>query len=330
MRWQLGWLGGGLIVLALGAGYTVSQGHCRLGFRAVAAQNVPAAQQPLPNVGKQAKTDGVEKAILDTANLYTEAFNRHDAKAIAALCTEDCEFIDRDGSMMRGHEEIEQEFKSTFAENPKARISLSLDSLRMLTPDVAIEQGTTVHFPDGKTATVETKYEVTHVRKNNRWLMAHGRSYDAEILTPYEYLRDLEWLVGNWVDESPDSVVEASYRWTDNKAFLLQEFTVRVQGKKVITGSQRIGWDPLAKHIKGWVFDSEGGYAENHWTSVDDAWVIKAKGVRSDGKIVTATNQLTRTGADRMAFQSVDRIVGEERMPNLAVTVVRKAPQPKR
>jgi hypothetical protein len=58
--------------------------------------------------------------------------------------------------------------------------------------------------------------------------------------------------------------------------------------------------------------------------------VISAKVVRADGKVTTARNHITRTGADRMAYQSVERIVGDERMPDLAVTVVRKAPAPKK
>lgn len=317
----------GLLVLMIGTGWLVAHGHGRFGLRAGIVHEAATTQPP---ADVKPKSDSVEKAILDGAKQFMEAFNRQDAKAIAALCADDCEFIERNGDTIRGRDAIQQEFAGHFEDNPKARISLNLESVRMLTPDVAIEQGGTVQFPDGKTATVETKYEVMHVKKNGRWLMARARSYDAAVLTPYEYLRDLEWLVGDWVDEGPDSVIETTYRWTDNKAFLLQQFTIRVQGKKVLNGSQRIGWDPLGKHIRGWVFDSDGGYGESIWANVDDAWVIKAKGVTSDGNVFTATNQITRTGADRMAYQSIDRIVGDERMPSLAVTVVRKAPPPKR
>ena len=331
----------GLATLALGGSYLVASARPRIfrGFvQAQQAQVQPVqAKQPGAKPAGAPKSTKAEAAqekasqdVLDNAKLFTEAFNRHDAKAIAALCTDDCEFIERDGSTLRGRDDIEEEFRETFAASPKARISLSLDSIRLVTPDVAIEQGKTIHFPDGVTATIESKYEVTHVKKGDRWLMAQGRSYDADVLTPYEYLRDLEWLVGDWVDESSDSVVETSYRWNDNKSFLLQEFTVRVKGQKVVSGSQRIGWDPLTKHIKAWVFDGDGGYGESLWSNVDDSWVISAKVVRSDGKIVTARHHLTRTGADRMAYQSVHRLAGDERLPDMAVTVVRKAPAPKR
>jgi hypothetical protein len=118
-------------------------------------------------------------------------------------------------------------------------------------------------------------------------------SFNRVVLSPYDSLRELEWLIGDWVNEDEDSVVESSYRWDTNKAFLLNDFSIRVKGKKVLTGTQRIGRDPLTKQIKAWVFDSEGGNAESLWSSLDDGWIMKAKGVRSDGKVVTVTNQLT-------------------------------------
>jgi uncharacterized protein (TIGR02246 family) len=316
----------GLIGLALAGGFLAVQARWQADGEFA---NTETPRQPAKSAPAQ-KPTGVPDEIFANAKLYMEAYNRQDAKAVVALCTEDCEFIDRDGITWRGHKEIEDELKEDFADNPKARISLIVDNIRLLTPDVAIEQGKTVYFPDGVIATVETKYEVTHVKKGKRWLMAQGRSYGLEILTPYEYLRDLEWLVGKWVDEGPDSLVETSYRWGDNKTFLHQDFTVRVRGQGVLSGTQRIGWDPLSKQIKAWIFDADGGHGESVWSETDDGWIMRMRAVRLDGKVATATNRITRTGVDRMAYQSVDRIVGEELLPDLATTIVRQPPEAKR
>ena len=50
-------------------------------------------------------------------------------------------------------------------------------------------------------------------------------------------------------------------------------FVIHVQGKPVMNVTQRIGWDPLTKQIKSWVFDSDGGYGDAlldpQWQSVD-------------------------------------------------------------
>ena len=110
----------------------------------------------------------------------------------------------------------------------------------------------------------------------------------------------------------------------------MQRFVVRIKGQKVLQGTERIGWDPVAKHVRSWIFDSEGGFGERHWSYVDDTWLITSKGTRPDGDIMTATNQLTRLSQDRMRLASVDRIIGNERMPNQVFIAVRKPPEPKK
>ena len=93
--------------------------------------------------------------------------------------------------------------------------------------------------------------------------------------------------------------------------------------------SQRIGWDPVANCIRSWVFDSEGGFGQSVWTRDGDTWIIKATGVRPDGKTGSATNLLVRAGKDAYVWRSTDRIVGDEVRAPIEVKVVRKPPQPK-
>jgi hypothetical protein len=92
--------------------------------------------------------------------------------------------------------------------------------------------------------------------------------------------------------------------------------------------SQRIGWDPVAKRIRSWVFDSEGGFGESLWARDGDSWIIKATGVRPDGKIASATNVFVPAGKDAYVWRSRDRIIGDEVSPPMEVKVVRKPPQP--
>ena len=68
-----------------------------------------------------------------------------------------------------------------------------------------------------------------------------------------------------------------------------------------MTVNQRIGWDPLTKQIKSWVFDSEGGYGDEFWTRKGNQWVIKSTGVLPDGRTASATHVLTPTGPTRRA-----------------------------
>ena len=129
-------------------------------------------------------------------------------------------------------------------------------------------------------------------------------------LAHHERLKELEWMVGEWLDESSDSIIHATCRWSDDKNFLLRDFVIHVQGKPVMNVTQRIGWDPLTKQIKSWVFDSDGGYGDALWTRNGNQWIIKSTGVLPDGRIATATNILTRTGPNAARWASTERTVG--------------------
>src|SRR5262249_37244142 len=147
-------------------------------------------------------------------------------------------------------------------------------------------------------------------------------------LSSYGELAPLEWLIGEWIDEGKDEDVLAKFQWDENKSFLLEEFQVVRRGEVLMKGSQRIGWDPQAKQIRSWTFDSAGGFGEAIWTQVGDDWICKATGVQPDGTTASATRRLTRADQDRVIWTSTDRLLGDEELPDLAVTMVRRAPQP--
>ncbi len=126
--------------------------------------------------------------------------------------------------------------------------------------------------------------------------MQSVRVVEEEAVSAYGQLQPLEWLVGEWIDEGRNEVVEAKFDWDENKSFLLEEFQVVREGSVVLKGTQRIGWDPQAKQIRSWIFDSAGGFGEAVWTPTDDEWVCKAKGVRSDGTSASATRTLYASG----------------------------------
>ena len=160
--------------------------------------------------------------------------------------------------------------------------------------------------------------------------MASATDLPADAWTGEDQLKQLEGLIGDWIDESPDALVLTSYRWTDNRRFILGQFTVQIGGKPAMTGTQRIGWDPLRKTIRSWVFDSEGGFAEGTWTLDGNKWVVKLTGVTRDGKTASATHTITQLSKHRMILQTVDRVIGGEKMPDgEKFLVVRRPPAPK-
>jgi uncharacterized protein (TIGR02246 family) len=283
----------------------------------------PAASAPAPARQQD------EKAIRLAAEAFAKAYNAGNAKAIASLFVADGQIVSEEGQSTQGRDGIEEVFAGIFKEHPKTHMDLAIGSIRFIGRDMAVEDGmaTVTDGPDEPAQ--RSPYTVVHAGRDGKWLMASARDLPDDTPTPEEQLKQLQWMIGQWVDESPEALVMSSYHWTDNQCYILSEFKVQVGGRPVMTGTQRIGWDPLAKKIRSWVFDSEGGFGEGLWTREGNRWIVKKTGVTRDGKIASATNIITRVSKDRMTWQQRDRIVGGEKTPDIAeIPIARKPPPP--
>jgi uncharacterized protein (TIGR02246 family) len=74
---------------------------------------------------------------------FVEQYNAHKGDALATLFAPEARMTFADGSEVNGRDAIVKSFAETFAERPKSTISVVVDSIRFLTPDVAVEEGTT-------------------------------------------------------------------------------------------------------------------------------------------------------------------------------------------
>jgi uncharacterized protein (TIGR02246 family) len=270
-----------------------------------------------------------EAAIRANVKEFVRAYNVGEAKAVAALFTPDGLIIDKEGNTSAGRAAIEKTFADIFAAAPQKRLEVFVESIRFMGPDLAVEVGSTTETSAPGEVPDHDRYTVLHVKRGGKWQMALARDAEGQPPTNHERLRPLAWLIGNWVDDGGNVVVSSTCRWSKDKNFLLQDFKLQVAGRQALQVTQRIGWDPVAKRIRSWVFDSEGGYGESLWTRNGDAWVIKASAVRPDGTTVSATNMLVPAGKDGYVWRSTDRIIGDEVESAIEVKVVRKSPQPK-
>ena len=173
------------------------------------------------------------------------------------------------------------------------------------------------------------RYTVLYIKQDGHWLYSSVREEFPHSVAHHEHLKSLELLTGEWVEQSSDSTVYVSCRWSPEKNFLLRDFTVHVQGRPVMTVNERIGWDPLTRQVKSWVFDSEGGYSDALWTRKGNEWLIRSTGVLPDGRSASSTHLLTSTGPNSMRWSSTDRTLGDQSIPEPAEYVmVRRAPAP--
>jgi len=297
------------------------------GARAQQPAGAPAPAKP--SAGLTDRPDD-EKAIRLVGETFRKAFAAGDAKAVAALFTEDAEIVDETFDRIQGRSEIQDAYSSLFQGRKGTTIEILVDSIRFLAPDVAKEEGRTrVKEADSSEPPTVRRYTVLFVRQSGQWRYSSVREELEPALTHRERLQELAWMVGDWIDEGSDSVVHAICKWSPCQNFLLRDFTIESQGKPVMTVHQRIGWDPLSKQIKSWVFDSEGGYGSASWTRVGNQWMIKSTGILRDGRIATATNILTRTGPNAARWSSTERTIGGVHAPDRSENVfVRNPPGP--
>lgn len=277
----------------------------------------------------QPDRDKDEAAIKAVVDAFVKAFNAGDAEAAAATYAKSAIVVDEHGERTVGRDAIREQYAASFADNLASTIAIEADELRFLGAETAIEVGRTTITPaKGAGAPEITRFTAVYVKEDGAWKQGAVRDELAHDIPPHERLKDLEWLLGDWVNESDDAIVATSCVWAKGGAFIDREFTMKTKGMPVLSGTQRIGWDPLKRQFKTWIFDSEGGHGEGYLTRNGNEWVIKVEGVNRNGQPMTATNVITRLSKDRMSWRSTDRTVGGSAVPGIdEFFVVRKPPE---
>lgn len=311
------WLLIGLVALGVAGVQLRAQGPADGGSEAAGAKKSEKSKSP------------DEQAIADQAVAFVKAFNSGDAHAVAEMYADNARLIDCAGEVAEGREAIEREYKALFEENPGLKIEVLVDDLRVVSADAAIEEGATRVTPKDGAQPVVNRYSVVSIKKDGKWKFASVRETPGD-LTVEEHLKPIAWMVGEWVDESSDSSIRSTCRWAPHKQALIREFSIITSGEVVMSGTQRIGWDPRAEQIKSWEFDSEGGHGEGLWAQYGDRWIIKATAVLRDGRTATATHVITPVDSNTCRWRTSDRTVGSHVIPEVDdFVMVRPAPGPK-
>jgi uncharacterized protein (TIGR02246 family) len=289
----------------------------------------PRREEPIKVAAPIAVRSDDEKAIKSLLETFTKAFDSGNAAAAAATYTETAVVVDEEGQRTEGRAAIQAQYEVAFKEAPGSTIAIKVDALRFLGPETALEVGRCTITPaKGVGPPEHTRFTTVYVKNEGKWLQAAVRDEAAKVVSPHDQLTQLEWLVGEWVNESQDAIVSTTCKWTADGQFLVRDFTMKTKGNPVLSGTQRIGWDPLKKQFKTWIFDTQGGHAEGYWTHNGDEWTIKLEGVRQDGLPLSATNIVRRQGKDKMSWASMDRTVGGVAIPGVdEFMIVRKPPE---
>ncbi|MCE9555462.1 MAG: SgcJ/EcaC family oxidoreductase [Planctomycetes bacterium] len=268
-----------------------------------------------------------EAAIRKNVQAAVEAFNHRDAKALAALWSPEAVYTSRtSGTNLVGRTAIEKDYQDLFESKKDRKLAIDVSSIDFVSPNVAIERGT-AKITGGDEPVDETDYSAVHVKRDGKWLL--DRLTEDKVEKPpthYEQLKELEWLVGNWIDDDQEDNAQISTecQWAKNQNYITRAFKVSIGDRVAMSGMQIIGWDGAAKKIRSWVFDSDGGYGEGVWHRKGNRWYIKQSGVLPDGQRSSEVNILTKLDDNTFTWQSTNREIDGDLQPNLdEIKVVR-------
>ncbi|MBX3437192.1 MAG: nuclear transport factor 2 family protein [Planctomycetaceae bacterium] len=288
----------------------------------VACQIAWAQESPRP---AQTTASPEEQAIRERLKNYLEAFNRRDAAVLVEFWTADgVSVAEETGERTEGRQKLQDEFASFFQESPDARLVGQATSLRLIRPDVAVIEGRTTLFV-GEADPVESAFTAILVKEGDQWMISSSHERDLPAPnTAYDALKELEWLIGTWEDQSEEVQITTSIRWSPNRAFLIRSFSAQYGEDDSLQGTQVIGWDPLKRQIRTWTFHSDGSFGEGTASRDGDEWMLKLAQVLSDGRVAAATQIITRVDNDTLTVQTVGQTVEGEPVPaSDPVTVVR-------
>jgi uncharacterized protein (TIGR02246 family) len=289
-------------------------------FAATGGRHVSRPKPQTVGGAAQKASGADEQAIRASAEAFTKAFNAGDAKAVAALWTPDGEYVDEDGTVYTSRPVIEKEYAAFFKEHPKARMQIDIASIRLVQPDLAIEEGSTRLIEPPVGATSEANYVVVHKKQDGKWQMASVHDLDSTPLSNYAVLKPLELVIGDWSAKNDQGHVESHFEWMQNRNFIRRSFDVYHGDEKVASGLQIIGVDPGTGEVVSWEFDGDGGFGRGLWTQDGSNWRIEAEGITKEGLPTTATNLVKFADKNTFTWQSTNRTLGDQPVADVPET----------
>jgi uncharacterized protein (TIGR02246 family) len=268
-----------------------------------------------------AEAGSEERAIRRAAKAFSEAYDQGNADAVAAHWTKDGEYTIGQQTV-KGRDAIAKLYGAFLRAHPGSKMDIKIDSIRVLAPTVAIEQGTAAVNNSANGPASASSYSAVHVKQGDKWLMVSVRESEIPSIQVDRDLKELDWMIGKWSAGKDGSRATLACDWMANKHFLHADIAVRGKGGELPGGTQIIGRDPASGKIVSWFFSADGGYGTGMWQKDGSRWMIQTIGMTGDGTPTTATNVLYRADKNVASWQSFNRFRGDTPLPNVKEVVL--------
>jgi uncharacterized protein (TIGR02246 family) len=266
-----------------------------------------------------------KSAIEQSARAFITAYDAGDAGAVAALWTPDGE-LSVGTQTIKGQAEIKKLYEEHFKANPDSKMEVKIQSVRNLAPNLLLEEGVASITGGAAGTKTASAYTAIHTKLNGKWLMASVRESEVPLPPAPAKLEELAGLVGDWRARGDAAHVDVKFDWMSDKHFLKAETTIHPKDKldAVPGGMQITGVDPLTGQLVSWFFTADGGHSSGVWVKSNNRWLINTIGATADGAATTATNILYQPHQDVLSWQSVDRTVDGQSLPNIEEIVLER------
>ncbi len=268
-----------------------------------------------------------DKQLSDRLQNIIQAMNQGKLNDFVSYFTEDAEVTNpATGEAVSGREEISQFFRPRMQEIQTRGLKFVFkpSKTEFTGDDQATVQGVVELFDKGALIQRNAR-EAQLVKKNGEWYIHSIRDIEvAPAPQVYAHLKELEWMIGNWEDKDENVDITFKTEWDRFKNFIMQRFNMKVYGVTAMEGIQIVGWDPVEKKIRSWIYDSDGGFGAGFWSQEGNNWRVRMNYTLSDGTQGTMTNVYTKVNGKSYKFSSVDRKIGDKALPNIEPITVSK------
>ncbi len=269
---------------------------------------------------------GETEAVKQRTASYISSFNKKDPKEMAQHWAQDASYINPlTGTAVKGRAEIEKQLAELFKGIGDINLKIETTTVDFPSTNKAVQRGKVTFSKVGQPSK-ESLFQAVFVKQDGQWNISKIDEVEwLEAPTNAEKLKDLEWLIGEWVDKSDTFEVESAYQWDKFKNFITHHFKVTVLGKPDVEGQQIIGWDPVQHEVRSWMFDSDGGFAQGKWKKEGKSWVVETASTLPSGAVGSQVTIFTPVDRNSYTLEITGREINGELLPHLEpVKIVRK------
>jgi uncharacterized protein (TIGR02246 family) len=134
---------------------------------AISAASITRGQEsPASSSANRGSAD--EEAVRQVTRSFIQQFNAGSAERVAALFVGGAELVDDAGNVHKGAAAIQDVFGRFFKRFPGATSTMQADSVRMVSSELAIEEGRRVVSTKGDQSPAATRYTLVMIKEDGR------------------------------------------------------------------------------------------------------------------------------------------------------------------